>query len=126
MKRVLIITGDIDSGKTTELKRTMEEYRRRGARVDGVLTEAVMKGGRKVAYHLLRVGTRRRLLAAERRGLGGDPARSARADGAQRGGAAPQTPGFRFYRGSFEAAAGWIEEAGKSGAEVICVDELGP
>ena len=132
MRTIRIITGEIDSGKTTELNRRIEEHRRQGMRLGGFITEAVWRDGIKQAYYLRRLGTEERLPLAERADSAGVQG-SSRASGGKRdaGGApaeseekAPRTPGFVFHRESFAVASEWLRES--SEADVLCIDELGP
>jgi nucleoside-triphosphatase THEP1 len=132
MHTLRIITGEINSGKTSELRRRIEEYRRRGMRVGGFITEAVWREGIKQAYYLRRLGTGERILLAERAdsadvqassGASGG-VREARKAPAEAEENAPRTPGFVFHRESFALASEWLREA--RDADVLCIDELGP
>ncbi len=121
MHTLRIITGKINSGKTTELSRRIEEYRLQGMRVGGFITEALRRDGIKQAYYLRRIGTEERLLLAER---------TERADSSEdEKGRRPaekgmRTPGFVFHSESFALSSKWLWEERE--ADVLCIDELGP
>ena len=50
---IFILTGPVNSGKTTFLKRAIEEFKRQRLSLDGFLSEAVMKNQEKIGYDLL-------------------------------------------------------------------------
>ncbi len=117
MKKLHIITGAINSGKSTLLQRRIRSYRERGLEVDGIVAEAILDEGVKSAYYLRRIDGGERLLLAERRG------RSTTSEEAA--GEAPRTRGFIFHRESFARAAEWLLEAARRGVDLICIDEIG-
>ncbi|UCE21441.1 MAG: DUF2478 domain-containing protein [Candidatus Aminicenantes bacterium] len=49
---IFILTGAVHSGKTTLLKRTIQEFKRRKLVVHGFLSEAVFKGQERIGYDL--------------------------------------------------------------------------
>lgn len=50
MRRIIIITGPVNSGKTSHLHRLIANYRREGYAVGGITAEALYKEGRKIGY----------------------------------------------------------------------------
>ncbi|MFO7850519.1 MAG: nucleoside-triphosphatase [Spirochaetia bacterium] len=110
---VHIITGAVNSGKTTELRRRIEKYRKLGKRPGGIITEAEWAGGRKSAFFVRRIGGKEKALVAVRKsgtpGIGSTGSLS-----------------FEFCREGFDSAARWIHEACKEGVDILCIDELGP
>jgi len=52
---IFILTGPVDSGKTTFLKRVIEELKRQKIKLDGFLSEA-LKDQEKIGYDLLDLG----------------------------------------------------------------------
>jgi nucleoside-triphosphatase THEP1 len=122
MRTMVIVTGERNGGKTSELKGLIEEKRLEGLSIGGFFTEAMETNGEKTAYYLRRVEAEERLLLAERRNAGRRAGASdetaIQADGG--------TPKFRFYEEVFERAASWLEEDAAAGKNMICIDELGP
>ncbi len=49
---IFILTGPVHSGKTTLLKRIVQEFKRKKLAVDGFLNEAVFKGQERIGYDL--------------------------------------------------------------------------
>ncbi len=122
MRTMVIVTGERNGGKTSELKGLIEEKRLEGLSIGGFFSEAMETNGEKYAYYLRRVEAEERLLLAERRISG-------RGSGAAEGTAMPAdggTPKFRFFEEVFEKAASWLEEDALRGRDIICIDELGP
>jgi nucleoside-triphosphatase THEP1 len=50
---IFLLSGPVHSGKTTLLKKAAREFRNKGIRVDGFLSEAVFKGKHRTGYDLL-------------------------------------------------------------------------
>jgi len=50
---IIILTGPVNSGKTTLLKRVVEELRKQNFSLDGFLSEAVVHAQEKIGYNLL-------------------------------------------------------------------------
>ncbi|MFW6343766.1 MAG: nucleoside-triphosphatase [Sediminispirochaetaceae bacterium] len=110
---VHIITGAINSGKTTELRERIEKWRNLGKMPGGIITEAEWKGGIKSAFFVRPLGGREKALVA------------ARKEGIPKTGK-PQGLSFEFYQEGFDIAARWIHKAWEEGADPLCIDELGP
>lgn len=109
-RQCLIITGPIDTGKTTRARRMVEELRAQGIRVGGVLTEAVYRASRKRGYRVVDLtGGGQRLLMDETRDLGGG-----------------RVGRFSFSAEAFAWAEERLREARNGDAQVICLDEAGP
>ena len=53
---IFILTGPVDSGKTTFLKRVIEELKRQKVKMDGFLSEAIVKDQEKIGYDLVDLG----------------------------------------------------------------------
>ena len=55
---IFILTGPVNSGKTTFLKRVIEELKKQQVKMDGFLSEGIVKDQEKIGYDLvdLRVG----------------------------------------------------------------------
>ncbi len=49
---IFILTGPVHSGKTTLLKRAVQEFKRKKLVVDGFLSEAIFKGQERIGYDL--------------------------------------------------------------------------
>jgi len=49
---IFILTGPVHSGKTTLLKRVVQEFKRKKLVVDGFLSEAVFRGEERIGYDL--------------------------------------------------------------------------
>ncbi len=109
-RRCIIITGAVDSGKTTLARRMIKDMRRRGLRVEGILTVAEYRKGRKCRYRVLDLadGGERLLLDEERDLEGGRVGR------------------FFFSAEAFDWAGQRLREASLSGADALCLDEAGP
>lgn len=50
---VIILTGPVNSGKTTLLRRAVEELRKQNFNLDGFLSDAVVHAKKKIGYNLL-------------------------------------------------------------------------
>lgn len=66
--RIMIITGDIQIGKTTLCREVRQLAKQRGIDTAGLLSPAVFKGGRKVGIDVLNVQTGEKRRLAELRG----------------------------------------------------------
>jgi nucleoside-triphosphatase THEP1 len=53
---IFILTGPVDSGKTTFLKRVIAELKKQKIKMDGFLSEAIMKDQEKIGYDLVDLG----------------------------------------------------------------------
>jgi nucleoside-triphosphatase THEP1 len=53
---IFILTGPVDSGKTTFLKRVIEELKKQKIKMDGFLSEAIVKDKEKIGYDLVDLG----------------------------------------------------------------------
>jgi len=109
-RRITVIHGPRDSGKTKTAAALAARMRAQGMRVGGVLSEAEMRSGVKVSYSFFDLGTAERSLYALRR-------------------PEPIPQGVRAYEFLPEgldfgrrAVLGAVE----AGAEAIIVDEIGP
>lgn len=56
---IFILTGPVNSGKTTFLKRVIEELKRQKFKLDGFLSEAILENQEKIGYDLLDLGSER-------------------------------------------------------------------
>lgn len=104
--RFTLITGPRDAGKTATLRRLSEEMRRAGTSVGGVIAEAHLRDGVKVAYSFCDIATGERCLYAE-----------AREDG---------SPGYRFRDDGLSFGQASIRRAIARSVEALFVDEMGP
>jgi nucleoside-triphosphatase THEP1 len=50
VRRIIIITGPVNSGKTSYLHRLIANYKREGYAVGGITAEALYEQGRKIGY----------------------------------------------------------------------------
>jgi len=63
---IFILTGTVNSGKTTTLDRWITEYRSEGIQPRGILSPAIFRGGKKISYDVWDLGSDARLpLASE-------------------------------------------------------------
>ena len=53
---IFILTGPVDSGKTTFLKRVIAELKKQKIKMDGFLSEAIVKDQEKIGYDLVDLG----------------------------------------------------------------------
>lgn len=53
---IFILTGPVDSGKTTFLKRVIEKLKKQKVKMDGFLSEAIVKDQEKIGYDLVDLG----------------------------------------------------------------------
>ncbi len=53
---IFILTGPVDSGKTTFLKRVIEELKKQKVKMDGFLSEGIVEGQEKIGYDLVDLG----------------------------------------------------------------------
>jgi len=65
---IYILTGEINSGKTTTLSGWVEAWRSDGCTLGGILAPANWQGGKKISYDVMDAQTgKRRLLASRKR-----------------------------------------------------------
>ncbi len=111
MTRVLLLTGQIGSGKSTVAARVAALAKERGLRCDGLLCQARLdERGRKVGIDGLRLGTGERRLLADR-----DLSRPGLRYGI-----------WRFEPGAMEWSLGLLLDAIRQRPDVLVVDEIGP
>jgi nucleoside-triphosphatase THEP1 len=109
--RVVIVTGDTGSGKTTLVGQAVERLRARGVRVAGVLAPGLVEDGRRTGFDIVNLATgESTALAREQAGGAGAHARWSRF--------AFRPEGLRLG----EQALGFAAHS----ADVIVVDEVGP
>lgn len=114
MQLLILISGPIDSGKTTYLHRLIAHYEREGASIGGITAEARYAGGRKCGYDIRDIASGQQT-ALVRSSTGS----------AYPGGEAVQRVGrfvvlnlgLEFSKDALEAGLG---------CEVLCLDEIGP
>jgi nucleoside-triphosphatase THEP1 len=110
---LIIITGQSGAGKSTWCRRLVDDARRRGLLVDGLLSPAVFEAGQKIAIDLAAIGSGTRRQLATRREAGASPLLTG-----------PHTGGWQFDG----AALAWGNAviAGLPPVDVLILDELGP
>jgi nucleoside-triphosphatase THEP1 len=106
LTRFTLITGPRDSGKTLRIVQLAEEMRRAGGSVGGVIAEASLRDGAKVAYSLRNLATDERY-----------PYAFAREEG---------SPGYRFAEEGLAFGRAVIRRAVAEGVDGLFVDEMGP
>ncbi len=108
--RAVIITGDAGSGKTTLAAAVVERLAARGVRVGGFLAPGSWRDGRRWAFDLEDVATRRRVPLAAREGPAEWPAEG----------------GYCVNPLAMEAGRQALAAARQGMAKVVVVDEVGP
>jgi len=122
MALVKIITGGINSGKTTTVRRLEAEYRQRGLRTAGFISEAEYSDGEKTSYSLRDIETGGRILSVAKNipPTHPEPEKFCRYDFSR----------FYFYKPAFDAASVRIVEIINSSEadspDVLFIDEIGP
>ena len=106
--RIHVFTGPVDSGKTGELKRELKTLMERDYRIGGILSEAVMQGEVKTAYHAIDIVTGRRILLVSREIMDSDL----------------RTGKYHFSHAGFEEASSALLNA--MDREILVLDEIGP
>lgn len=126
-RKIQIITGEINTGKTTFAEKVIERYRREGKTVEGVLSYGIHDNGVKIGFRIRDIGTGKcEILAVTpdrngptppTAGVSPYPAPSPPPS------APPSTGRFIFYPEAFSFA----EKVIKTGcsADVLVIDELG-
>lgn len=106
--KIIILSGERGTGKTSACLRLAKEANRRGLRPAGVICPARLVDGRKVGIDLMdvRTGERRPLAEADERP------------------AALRTRAYRFYQEAVSWGAAVIE--GATPCTLLIIDELGP
>lgn len=110
---LVLISGEPGAGKTTWCRGLVEQARRSGLEVDGLLSPAVFTAGQKVAIDITAIGSQvTRRLATRRDATSLKPAPG------------PFTAGWLFDAAALE----WGNELVRSlpPVEVLVLDELGP
>lgn len=64
MPQIFILTGKIDSGKTSLLDQWIREYRNEDLKVAGILAPAIYAGGKKTGYEIMDIKTGKRRFMA--------------------------------------------------------------
>ncbi|MBN2051314.1 MAG: DUF2478 domain-containing protein [Spirochaetales bacterium] len=103
-----IFTGPVDAGKTGKLKEYLRSSLARGLSVAGVLSEALMRDGRKEAYMAVDIKDGERFLLVSREKLDSEEA----------------TGSFHFSDEGFRRASEVILRG--VGSDMLVIDELGP
>jgi nucleoside-triphosphatase THEP1 len=111
--QVIIITGAVDSGKTTYCRTELAASGRAGVR--GLLLLKVMEQGMTVGYDAREIGGARSIAFARR--LGNEPSGWREVE---------RVGCYSVSRGGKEAANRWLEEALAADPEVLIIDEVGP
>lgn len=106
--QVRIYTGPVDSGKTGTVKRAVKDALSRGFTVGGVISEALMAGGRKTGYTAVDIMTGNRILLVSRKGLDPDL----------------RTGAFHFSRSGFEQVSKGLLTSLER--DILVIDEVGP
>jgi nucleoside-triphosphatase THEP1 len=114
MQHCIIISGPINSGKTTYLHRLIAYYERKGASVGGVTAEARYASGRKSGYDICDIASGQQT-ALVRSNSGSTPPPDGAAQAVGR--FILLDSGLEFSRKVLEAGLG---------CEVLCLDEIGP
>lgn len=107
---VVLVVGARNSGKTAYARALVARARAANRRVAGFLSEGEWQGGRKVGFHLQDVAVpgRRMLLASVEPGRGLELA----------------VGPYHLSRAAFARADAELRRA--AGADLVCVDEVGP
>ena len=66
---IFILTGSVDSGKTTLLKKVTQELKNQKFKIDGFLSEAIIKNQEKIGYDLLELKSAKSIPFIRRSGL---------------------------------------------------------
>jgi nucleoside-triphosphatase THEP1 len=104
---ILLVTGPVGAGKTTALARLVQEWRKSGRDVRGILAYRVVEGGRTVGYDLEVVGEKAHSVLARRKGIGSE-----------------QAGPFVFSDKALALGRQALRNA--VSAEIVVVDEIGP
>ena len=110
---VVIITGDVDSGKTSWCKQNLLE--KKDHRYDGVLLLKIFSSGQRTGYDALRVSTGQTIPFARRKGFEPEDWHSTEKIGV-----------FSISRKGKKIVNRWIREASSRNVEGIIIDEVGP
>jgi nucleoside-triphosphatase THEP1 len=123
MRPCTIITGPIHSGKTTLLRKMIENYRSLGFSVGGIITEALYNGGgRKTGFDAVDIATGRKIPLVREGEFPSGP-------GVQRiGRFALSGTGLEAASKILLTAAGLSGRKGGevAGVDILCLDEVGP
>ncbi|MDZ7795002.1 MAG: nucleoside-triphosphatase [Spirochaetia bacterium] len=115
MRRIIIITGPVNSGKTSYLHRLTTNYKREGYIVGGITAEALYEKGRKIGYDVCDLISKQ-CCPLVRSSETADHMKAAA--GVQHVGRfVLLESGLDFTRRCIQAAAG---------VDIVCLDEVGP
>lgn len=112
MKNVLILCGDIGTGKTTALREIVDGLRADGRRIAGILSPAVLRGKERIGYDLIDLSDGRRTelsRIAPRKEPG-----------------SPFVGRFTFREEGLRAGRAALSTSAAAAADVVVVDEVGP
>lgn len=113
-KRIKVLTGTINCGKTTCAAAMVSEKRSQGRIVGGVLSKAFMDNGTKRGFYFEDISSGERILLCAEEGYGGEELKKS-------GG--PDTGRFFFNPDAFLFAEKTLLAA--RNADIIIIDELG-
>ncbi len=108
MKKLIIVSGKIDSGKTRMLEEIVRALKKKKIAVGGFLSVAEYKKNKKVAYHLKNIKTGREIPLATKKAF----------DTNQKIG------NFYFNEEAFIKANEWLSDT--RAFDVVIIDEIGP
>jgi len=114
MRSCVLITGPVDGGKTSVLRRMIRSRRENHYSVAGIVAAPLYRQGKKAGYDVLNVRTGEMVPLVR----SGDAYHIALSSGIQRIGR------FLLLEAGLEFAAAAVEEA--AGTDILCIDEIGP
>lgn len=119
MQRLIVLSGPINSGKTTYLHRLLAQAVQAGRSVGGITAEAIYAQGCKTGYDVVDVNTGERRALVKSSGYGERGIEGAAAGSREQrvGRFYLLDSGLKFARAVLQAALGY---------ELVCLDEIGP
>jgi len=59
LRRIIILTGELGTGKTTTILKATKELKTKGLNVGGMITQEIRKKGTRVGFRIIDISTKK-------------------------------------------------------------------